>query len=193
MALLFPTKVNARKNETSLEDFQPLRKREKIVADLRYLGENKFQLATALVRSLEVNQGWTCSLDDESGKVYLVRVENNADIAARFCVKTENKKTVSSQFKAEILTKALGDRVNEKFFTLVKLEEQPIEGIVLFEIVGISSDVDVIEDEVLEVEEDEVVLTDEPEKVEEAKVLPNPFSSEFATINAEQEEFSQLL
>lgn len=184
MQLLFPSKVNAKKGVATVEDFQPLRKREKVVADLRYLGNYDFQLKSSLVRDLEVNQGWTCSFDAETGKTYMVLVETNPDIPARFCVKTEGKKTITTRFKAQILVDALGFAIEEKNFFLNKIVAQPIEGITLYEIVSASDDVEVEE----ELEAEEIVLTDEPEKVEEAKVFANPFASQFAQVNAELDE-----
>lgn len=145
MQLLFPTRLNSRKdNAAGLEDFQPIRKAQPV--DLRYANDSRFIINSKFIKTLKDDQGWTCSIDESTGKVYLVRVEDHADIVPRFCVKKDDKKRISNTFKAEVLQAALkADGVTN--YMLHELETQPIEGVTLFEVIEGDADGE-FEDEV---------------------------------------------
>lgn len=166
MQLLFPTRLNSRKdNAAGLEDFQPIRKAQPV--DLRYANDSRFIINSKFIKTLKDDQGWTCSIDESTGKVYLVRVEDHADIVPRFCVKKDDKKRISNTFKAEVLQAALkADGVTN--YMLHELETQPIEGVTLFEVIEGDADGE-FEDEV-EVESTDEVSIDTETPVEEPQV-----------------------
>ena len=176
--MLFATQSNGKNvNFSRLKDNSNRRKLEKY--DLRYCKNNVFLLSRNIVTSIKEGEGFTCAMNDEKTKVFLVKVHTNSQVKALFW-RNNGKNEVSERVTSAVLAKGIeevyGNNIPE-FFSLSPVSEDLNQGITVYQIIPYVNN-----------QESTPNVMENPENTLETNVVSEPIiASEVSKVYTEEE------